>query len=491
MTDLRCPLLLIAGVLGIALSGCAGPSAEPSASLDTFTDHLDARLPALMDRYDVPGATLALVRAGEPVWTGAYGWADREQGRPMTTDALFRAESISKPVTAWGVMRLVDQGHVGLDDPVQQHLGDWTLPASEVDAQPITIRHLLSNSAGLALGTIGEEYAPGSDVPPLRNYLTREVERIRPPGSAFAYSNAGFNLLQLLIESVTGRDFAAHMAEDVLRPLGMERAHFAWSDSLRPTVPMGYDLDGTPVPPYVYPAQASGGLWASADAIARFVAAEVARPDSARSVLDAASLRTLHTPQIAIPGLFGFVADAYGLGHFIETLPDSGPAIWHGGQGHGWMTHFHAVPATGDGIVILTNSQRSWPLMAHVLTDWARWSGIGSVKMGRITTATTALHVLIGFLGLMALAQAVRLGRGLLRGTRRWAPLASTNWRRRSLQMALSLGVLTALAWMAAQPYLMVSSIFPRAAGWAGIALFGLACLGFLSALFPPMNSKA
>ncbi len=69
-----------------------------------------------------------------------------------------------------------------------------------------------------------------------------------------------------------------------------------------------------------------------------------------------------------IPGLFGFAADAYGFRHFIETLPDRRRAVWHGGQGHGWMTHFHAIPESGDGIVILTNSQRSWPFMSRVPT---------------------------------------------------------------------------------------------------------------------------
>ncbi len=126
----------------------------------------------------------------------------------MAVDAICRAESISKSITAWGVMRLVEQGLVGLDDPVQQYLGDWKLPESEYSEQEVTIRRLLSHSAGMSLGTIGEEYTPQSNIPSLRDYLTHEARLIREPGSGFLYSNPGFNLLELL----TGRDFAEYMA---------------------------------------------------------------------------------------------------------------------------------------------------------------------------------------------------------------------------------------------------------------------------------------
>ena len=103
-------------------------SFETQGSLDAFTEYLDGRIPQLLNQYDVPGVGIALVRDGELVWSGVYGYADLEHERPMTIDAICRAESISKSITAWGVMRLVEQGLVGLDDPVQQYLGTWALP---------------------------------------------------------------------------------------------------------------------------------------------------------------------------------------------------------------------------------------------------------------------------------------------------------------------------------------------------------------------------
>lgn len=475
-------------LISMLAGGCGQPAVAPEGSLEAFTNHLDERLPQLMDRYDVPGASMALVQNGELVWLGAYGYADRKRRHEMTTDAVFRAESISKPVTAWGVMLLVEEGRIELDDPVEQYVGDAVLPESEYDERQVTVRRLLSNSAGLPLGPIGAdaEYAPGSDMPSLRAYVSQEARLTRAPGTAFEYSNVGYNTLGLLVEAVTGRDFAAYMADSVLIPLGMHQSSFAWSDTLRAAMPVGYELDGSPVPAYVYAANASGGLLSTAEDVAHFIRAEMAGSYSANEDgLSPTSVRELHMPQVDVPGLFGWVAEAYGLGHFVETLPSGQRAVWHGGQGHGWMTHFHAVPEAGDGIVILTNSERSWPLMAHVLSDWARWSGFGSVKFSRITSATTALWMLTGLIALVGLVQALRLAHAWHRGHRRWAPWSRAERLRRGLQAALGTGIIAALAWGAAQPYLFATSIFPNAAGWAGAALAVLGSTLLLSALCP------
>ena len=475
--------LVLVLVFGVS---CTQRSLGTQDSLDGFTQHLDTRIPRLMRRYDVPGASIALVRDGDLVWSAAYGYADLENEQRMTLDAVYRVESISKSVTAWGVMALVEQDRIDLDDPVQEYLGDWELPDDV--GQEVTIRRLLSQSAGMSLGPIGVEveYAPQSEPPSLQDYLAQEARLAREPGSGFLYSNVGFNLLELLVEEVTGRDFAAYMADEVLVPLGMSDASFAWNETLHPLIPTGYELHGTPVSPYVYPASAAGGLFATVEDVARFVSAEMTGPAYAEhAVLGEESIRQLHTPAVDISGVYGTVADSYGLGHFIENLPGGRRAVWHGGQGHGWMTHFLAVPESGDGIVILTNSERSWPFMAHVLSDWARWSGFDTVKMGRIIYATIALQALIGMVALVSVWQVVRLLRGLRSGTRRLAPLSKDSRKARLLQASLGIGVMVALAWSAAQPYLMVSSIFPSTVGWAGGVLLAWAIVLALSALFP------
>lgn len=481
----RLGALLILAALSL---GCHSSPPVPQDSVAEFSAYFDQRIPRLLAKYNIPGVSMALVHNGQLVWSNAYGYADLEQQRIMRPDAICRVESISKSVTAWGVMRLVEQGRLELDAPIQNYLHSWKLPQTVFDPDKITIRRLLSGNAGLPLGAIGKvvEYSPQSPMPTLRDYLKQEVRLTRDPGSGFMYSNVGFNLLELLIEEASGCDFATYMTEELLRPLEMTRSSFAWDSSFSVAIPIGYEIDGTAVSPYVYPAKASGGLLATAADIGRFIGA--AMTGSFRSdhgMLNLERICQMHEPQVVIPGLFGLVSESYGLGHFIETLSDGRKAVWHGGQGHGWMTHFHAIPERGDGIVILTNSQRSWPFMAQVLTDWSRWLGIEPVKMGRIIDATRVLWGIIGLVLLISLWLAYGLVAELRRRKLRFDPMSPTSRGTRWIQFALGMLGIGGIAWSAAQPYLFISAIFPTAAAWAGGSVVALSILLVIRSLFP------
>jgi CubicO group peptidase (beta-lactamase class C family) len=419
------------------------------------------------------------------VWTRAYGDADRDDGRPMTVDTYLRTESISKSVTAWGVMRLVELGLVGLDDLVADHLRTWAFPDPSDAGRSVTIRQLLANTGGLRHGDIDLRYAPGAERPSLRTSLTGQAGFDREPGTGFAYSNVGFNLLEVLIEDVSGQDFSTFMDEQVLAPLGLRRATFDWRADLSPQVPAGHDLAGRPTPPYVYAERASGGLLATVEDVARFVAAGMPTSATASAVLAPSAIAEMHAPQVQVTGYMRAVYQAYGLGHFVETLPNGMRAVSHGGQGYGWMTHFHAVPESGDGIVLLTNSQRSWPLFARVLNDWARWREFPSVGMGRIRVAEAAMWAVVAALLATALWFGWGLVAGLASGRRRVAPHARS---RRASRLALAAGaiaILLALGWAARQAYLFLPSVFPAAWPWFTSAAFGLAVVGLVTAACP------
>jgi CubicO group peptidase (beta-lactamase class C family) len=387
----------------------------------------------------------------------------------MMPGAIYRTESISKPVTAWGVMRLVEQGELHLDDPVLDHVTSWRPPAAVSTMSDITIRQLLSHSSGLALGSIGVHYPPTGEVPALRDNLTHEVDLPGEPGSAFHYSNPGFNLLEVLIEDVTGQDFDDYMRREVLDPLGMDHSRFAWTRAIGAAAPRGHTLDGSAVDEYVYPENASGGLRATIDDLGRFVAAGMPGHNQASThVLRAESIRELYTPTVDMAGIYRAVSEAHGLGYFIETLPKGRRAVFYGGQGDGWLTHLHAVPETGAGLVVLTNSQRSWPLIAHVVTDWAEWSQGSRLGMSRILTATIALWALIGLLATFAVARGGRVIRELTTGRRRVEPGASTARLRRFAAGVAALTIVAALLWAISQDSICSSppSSRSRRRGW-------------------------
>jgi len=484
MTRVHHRITIMAGLLIVLLIGLRSTvTVSEDASAEEFTDHLDERIPDLMRTYNIPGVSIAIVQEGEIIWTNAYGYADLEEGRPMTVDTVCRAESISKPVTAWGVMRLVEEGLIGLDDPVMDHIEGWEMPESEYNGNEVTIGGLLSHTSGMPLGTIGVHYPPGSEMPSLEDFLSGEAILVREPGDAFSYSNTGYNLLELMIEDVAGRDFADYMRETVLLPLEMNDSSFEYNPGWEPMVPNGYDLDGEAVPAYVYPDKASGGLFGTAEDLARFAAAGMTEYSGGR-VLERDTVEAMYKPRAEGIGLYGLVFDSYGLGYFIELLDGEEKAVAHGGQGSGWMTHFVAIPGTGDAIVVLTNSQRSWPFFGYILSDWVRWLGLSGIGMGNLVLGRKVLSMFsLGFVGVSAL-QGWRLVSGVVSGGRGFS-LSGGNRVVRLAVFAVSMLLFLVLVWAANQEYLIIRSAFPVTFIWLGGSALFLAIVMFLSACFP------
>ena len=449
--------------------------AAPAARLDAqdmapLSIRLSQTISERMARDNVPGAVIVLLAGGAPAWTGAFGMADPATGRAMDADALFRVESISKSITAWGAMRLAEDGRLDLDAPIEACLSRWRSPAG---TPPLTARQLLSHSAGLGLGDYSARYAPDALIPDLPDHIAEDFAIVWTPGARFAYSDTGFNLLELVIEDCTGADFNVLMSHIVLAPLAMARASFDWTGA---AMPVGHDLRGRPVTPYVYPGRASGGLFATVADVARFAAAGMAGAD--QRVLSPEGVATLHRPAVAVGGLFGFAAEGYGLGHFTETLSDGRAGVWHGGQGYGWMSHMHLIPSTGDGIVILSNSQRAWPLFAAILRDWSESLGVAPVGMSRVLWAETAAR------GAIALALALAV-------LSLWIALQAR--ARPGVVRACAGGIGAVLIiWplrAAAQDYLLLFSILPGIWPWLGAAS-GLAGLGLIMLALGPERQR-
>lgn len=467
--DHRYMALFVCFLLLLLISSWNIDQVNENMPLVEFTEYLDERIPDLMKIYDIPGVSIAVVREGEIAWSNAYGYADLEAGRLMTVDTVCRAESISKPVTAWGVMNLVDEGLIDLDDPVMNHIDTWTMPESEYDTYKVTIERLLSHTAGMPLGTIGVHYPPNSDMPTLKDFLSNEAVMISEPGTGFSYSNTGFNLLELMIEEVTERDFAEYMNETVLSPLGMKNSSYIFDSNWDPMVPNGYDTDGETVPPYVYPDKGSGGLFGTVKDFARFAVAGMA-DISGEAVLQSETLESMYTSRAEDVGFYRLVFDAYGLGYFIEWLDGSVRSVAHGGQGSGWMTHMVVIPETGDAIVILSNSQRSWPFFGFILSDWAHWLGFRDIGMGSLVLGRKILSVVVGGIVGVSVFQGWLILGGLVSGDK-VIRLNHMSQVPSLLKVIVSLLLFGVLIWSVNQEYLIIRSAFPITSVWLWISL--------------------
>ncbi len=331
-----------------------------------------------------------LVEGGAPV-------ADfhLSKGEEVNAQSVFQVASLGKWVTAWGVMALVEEGQVDLDAPVSDYLTRWQLPTSEFDASGVTVRRLLSHTAGLTDGLGYDGFATAQTRQTLEASLTQAADASpgkdgrtvlgNEPGSAFAYSGGGYTILQLLIEEVSGTPFPTYMRERVFDPLGMERTSFDQDAAIELELAENFGPEGTTKPFGWYTALAATSLFTTSEDLATFVASQA--PDAANPVLSQETLALIRTPHASEMG-----ADIWGLGTMLYAPNDSGDfIIGHDGSNEPAInTAARLDPATGDGIVVLATGN---PMLATQLAgEWVFW------KTGNVDTLTFASRLPTAFL---------------------------------------------------------------------------------------------
>lgn len=253
-------------VFGLLLTACAlrAQTGRPVPSLSAF----DQTITRLMDKYQLPGGALALAKDGRLVYARGFGLADRDSQTAVQPDSLFRVGSLSKPLTAMAVLKLMEEGKLSLDSPVLQILGEDLFPTANLADQrwrQVTLRHLLQHSGGwdsdlsfdpleLSLQQIKDL---GWSLPPspreVLHFLAAQPLHFTP-GTRYAYSNIGYYLLGRVIEQVSGQKYADHIQQHVLQPMGITRAGFAGISPSRrlPGEVSYYDYPGAPLLPDVY-----------------------------------------------------------------------------------------------------------------------------------------------------------------------------------------------------------------------------------------------
>ena len=328
-----------------------------------------------MEELGVPGVSVAVLVGGEIGWARGYGFADIESKRPVTTNTLFQAASISKPVAALAALQLVQEGLVVLDDDVNDYLGSWRVPANEFTASaPVTLSSLLTHRAGLSVSGF-PGYGPDEMVPDAPGILdgrgnTGPVRVVMPPGERWHYSGGGYIVMQQLIADVRDAPFPDIMRSRVLDPIGMLRS--TYEQPIPPDqhddIAIGYRTDGTPVSGgwHTYPEQAAAGLWTTPSELALY-ASEVQRAWRGEStrVLGETLARAMLTPD----------EDNWGLGPGIS---EDGERFQHGGSNQGFRSTFAAHIDGDDGVFVMTNSNAGAPLANEIAITVAEaygWSG--------------------------------------------------------------------------------------------------------------------
>jgi CubicO group peptidase (beta-lactamase class C family) len=326
-------------------------------------------LQQVMDRFHVPGVSVAVIKDFEVQWTKGYGIADVDTGMPVEADTLFQAASISKPVAAMAALRAVQEGRFSLDDDINTILKSWKLPESEFTrGHPVTPRSLMSHTSGLGDGFGFPGYHPSAPRPTVIEILNgRKPSNVgpvfmeRPPFTAEKYSGGGVMVMQLAMSDVIGTPFPEIMQRWVLGPIGMTNSAYEQPLSAerdrhaaRAHSGAGLAMDAKW---HVYPELAAAGLWTTPTDLAKF-AIEIQKAALGRSsrVLNQSTVREMLTPVGVGDYAVGLAIAKMGQGWYFA----------HGGSNWGFQCDLRAHRLKGYGVAIMTNGDRGGPVIAEI-----------------------------------------------------------------------------------------------------------------------------
>jgi CubicO group peptidase (beta-lactamase class C family) len=312
----------------------------------------------LLRAHNVPGASIAVIEHGTV--TAAYAYGTAQGTRAVDQPTRFQAASISKFINALGVLKLVQAGRLGLDDPVNRHLTSWRVPENELTATAaVTLRMLLNHSGGTTVdgfpGYLRTDVLPNvvQILDGLAPANTPAVRVVKPPGEAYIYSGGGTTVLQQLVMDVTDMAYEEALQQLVLRPLGMAESSFE-----QPPIPeliersaFGHARDGRQISGgfRLHPEQAAAGLWTTPRDLCKALLAVIrSYTGEPNSFLGQALARAMLTRGLGQAGLGIFITDPGG--------------FYHGGSNVGFRALCGASPARRRGFVVMANGDNGDPI---------------------------------------------------------------------------------------------------------------------------------
>jgi len=339
----------------------------------------------LLDRmkyYKVNGVSIAVIENGKIQFAKAYGVADASTGEKVTTETLFQTASIGKVITALAVLTLVREQKVTLDEDVNNKLTSWKVAANKFTTkEKVTLRRLLCHSAGFTdeYGFAG--YQVTDAIPPLINSIRAQppANNTKPlivtyvPGTEFRYSGGGYLVIQQLIEDITGMSFTDYVAKEVFAKLHLQHSTYNYyPDRNGFKIARGHDENGkidANEKYHVYPESAATGFWTTPGDLAKIlIEMQQEYKGITDNILNQQLLYSMLTPQ--------FQVNDRGLGIALKGA-EQVEGFWHAGQNAGYNSLMYATTETGQGAVVMLNSDADIELAMEIVRSIAnenKWS---------------------------------------------------------------------------------------------------------------------
>jgi CubicO group peptidase (beta-lactamase class C family) len=311
----------------------------------------------LIDRmtfYNINAVSVAVIKDYKVEWEKAYGYADVSEKKLATTQTLFQAASISKSINSLGILKLVEEGKLGLDDDINNYLKDWKFPYDSISKdKKISIAKLLSHQAGLSTSGFAG-YEKGKDLPTTIEILdglkpanSNPVRSIFEPNLKFQYSGGGTTITQLILENITGEKYEDYM-KNILTSLKMNNSSYNQppSKEIEKMLATGYYANNKEVygKYHIYPEKAAAGLWTNPTDLAKYII------ETQLSLLgESNKILTKKMSAKRLDNNFGvFLNDFNGVKYFA-----------HSGSNEGFKCLYVGSFEDGNGMIVMTNGSTS------------------------------------------------------------------------------------------------------------------------------------
>jgi len=356
-----------------------------------------------MQHFQVPGVSIAVINNGEVEWAKGYGVTEAGGTQAVTTDTVFQAASVSKPVSVTGIMLLAQTGVIDITRNVNDYLTSWHLADNDLTTtNKATVQRLMSHTGGTNVSGFAG-YTVGSAIPTLLQVLNgappadnEPIRVIYDPGTRYSYSGGGMEVLQQMAEDVTKMPFRGYMKNNVFDRLGMNSSDFVqpMAGPLAARAAKGHDLDGVMIPGgwRIYPELIAAGLWTTpTDLATLFLEVQKAAVLNEGALLTQETANRILTPQ---PN----TNSAMGLG--FALMEGKGGLIFnHSGSVFGYKSYVTVYRDRGQGIAIMMNGDNGYALMMEIMRSVAKVYGWPDDSVSKAGLVDVPLSILQSYVG--------------------------------------------------------------------------------------------
>lgn len=376
-------MLIYIGILLFSVLSVNFVSAQEFPLRQSDTDRIDAYIYSRMQTANIPGLALGVVYGDEVVYLKGYGVAD-PTGRAVTPQTPFIIGSSSKSFTALAIMQLVEAGMIELDAPVTEYL-PWFHTADVSASDQITVRNLLNQNSGLPTYVGRQSFSDNDQSDRALENSIRALSTVKlsqPAGQGYEYANENYNILGLIVQTVSGKSYEEYIRTSIFAPLQMNHSVATLSDPAAIDLATGYRYWFlSPVPfdaPYPRSMTPSGFLISSAEDMAQYLSTILnGGTYGNEQILSSQGIDTLHIPA---------PLSSYGMGWVIQGEPGS-TRIWHNGDTSNFHSNMLLLPDQHIGIVVLVNVNGFFNSAALNIPI----EGVAEILLGNGVTANTNL----------------------------------------------------------------------------------------------------